>query len=338
MYSLTGELSTFVRISQLRTDVHVVDKEVTDAVDALARVREKIGGSICNAAVDNAASKVATLTVQAYAQKFPEEPPILMTRDPGHCIDLVAKDSAKVSCFSELLTTTKTLIRLLTRDRVRAICEEAMRTDRCVFCPVAVLLADTRFYGAADMFKSVLKNQPILNILADLPQFVEYRNTRKTQEREKLDDTLLTLTPLYYRKLQLATNWFDVLKRGNKMTSSESCPMSAYLPIVQAIRNEVNVVLANEGGPSWNTVFGGGKRAELALFITQRFNMDGQDPPGMKVGLLDAYQVWAHMVDPFNRYLEPGLAIKGGGEESDASLSWNDILFRQDGNRREREG
>jgi hypothetical protein len=180
MYSLTGELSTFVRISQLRTDVHVVDKEVSDAVDALARVREKIGGSICNAAVDNAASKVATLTVQAYAEQFPTEPPILMTRDPGHCIDLVAKDSAKVSCFSELLSTTKTLIRLLTRDRIRAICEEAMRTDRCVFCPVAVLLADTRFYGAADMFKSVLKNQPILNILADVPEFVVYRNTRQT--------------------------------------------------------------------------------------------------------------------------------------------------------------
>jgi hypothetical protein len=129
--------------------------------------------------VDNAAAKVADLTLQAYAQRFPLEPPILVTRDPGHCVDLVAKDSAKVSCFSELLSATKTLIRLLIRDRVRAICEEAMRTDRCVFCPVAVLLAETRFYGAADTFKSVLKNQPVLNILADLPEFVEYRNTQK---------------------------------------------------------------------------------------------------------------------------------------------------------------
>ena len=32
--------------------------------------------------------------------------------------------------------------------------------------------------------------------------------------------------------------------------------------------------------------------------VRERFNMDGKDPPGRKVGLLSRYQLMAYLVDP----------------------------------------
>ena len=40
--------------------------------------------------------------------------------------------------------------------------------------------------------------------------------------------------------------------------------------------------------------------------------MSGSNLLGAKVGLLDPYQVWAFMVDPFKNFLSIPLVIKGG--------------------------
>jgi hypothetical protein len=71
-------------------------------------------------AVDNAAVAVADAVIEKYAEEFPEEPKMLRTRDPGHCIDLVAKDSAKLKCFVVLLSQTKSMIKFLSVDRIAA--------------------------------------------------------------------------------------------------------------------------------------------------------------------------------------------------------------------------
>ena len=40
--------------------------------------------------------------------------------------------------------------------------------------------------------------------------------------------------------------------------------------------------------------------------------MDGKNPEGAKVGLIDAHSVWCFMVDPFTEQLKFNIAIKGG--------------------------
>ena len=40
--------------------------------------------------------------------------------------------------------------------------------------------------------------------------------------------------------------------------------------------------------------------------------MDGKNPEGDKVGLLDAHSVWCFKVDPFTEQLKFNIAIKGG--------------------------
>ena len=294
-----GELSMFVKLSQLGSDVHVSEKEVTDCVDQLVKVKADIGGSICNAAMDNAAIHVAEAVIKEYAIRFPSEPPILKTRDPAHCIDLVAKDSAEVPCFASLMTQTKAVIKLLNTDRIQGCITEATFMKKIPFIPKANILSETRIYGAADMFNGVLKSKPALSILADLDSFIAYRNTRSSTV--VMDRVMGEITPEYYRKLQVAVKWFGVLKSANKLVSSESCPMSAYLPIIQATRNELNSALNNDGGVSFDELFGMGSRQQLVEFVRSRFNMNGVDPPGRKKGLIDRYQIWAHLIDPYAR-------------------------------------
>jgi hypothetical protein len=40
--------------------------------------------------------------------------------------------------------------------------------------------------------------------------------------------------------------------------------------------------------------------------------MDGKNPVGATVGLLDAHSVWCYMVDPFTEKLKFNIEIKGG--------------------------
>jgi hypothetical protein len=305
-----GEQSMFVHLAQLGSDVHVPLAEIEDAAKQLMKAKKEIGGAICNAAIDNAAIGVADGVIKKYAELFPEEPPILRTRDPAHCIDLVAKDSAEVTCFANLLKVAKSIIKFLNTDRVGGIVAELVKNKRCIPVPHAALLSETRFYGAADMFEGVLKNKPVLDIIQSTEAFENYYSSRTSTQN--IDDVLATLIPNLYRQLKVATSWFAVLKNANKMCSSESFPMSAYLPLVQATRNGLTKSLNNEGGQPFDVIFGTGSRNQLALFVRGRFNMDGVPPAGRKVGLLDTYQIWAHLVDPYARYLQPAVAIQGG--------------------------
>ena len=120
---------------QLGSDVHVPLAEIEDAAKQLMKAKKEIGGAICNAAIDNAAIAVADGVIKKYAEMYPEEPPILRTRDPGHCIDLVAKDSAEVPCFAQLLKVAKSIIKFLNTDRVSGIVSEVVRAKQCSTVP-----------------------------------------------------------------------------------------------------------------------------------------------------------------------------------------------------------
>jgi hypothetical protein len=121
-----GDTSMFVDMTRLGEQAHVTEAEVIDAVIKLQNVREAIGGSICSAAVDNGANTSVAQggVIEKYAEEYPEEPKMLRTRDPGPCIDLVAKDSAKVECFADLLSATREIVKFLSIDRIGGIVDK----------------------------------------------------------------------------------------------------------------------------------------------------------------------------------------------------------------------
>ena len=66
---------------------------------------------------------------------------------------------------------------------------------------------------------------------------------------------------------------------------------------MQGLRNDLNRGL-HVGNGKFDRMLGIGSMQEIADMIRVRFNMDGLDPSGQKVGLLDRHHIMQHMVDP----------------------------------------
>ena len=80
------------------------------------------------------------------------------------------------------------------------------------------------------------------------------------------------------------------------------------------MRNGLNAVLNDDyGGRSFTTVMGATARLEITTMVSSRFNMHGRDVGGRKVGLLEKYQLWVYLVDPFKHHLPFQIAIEGDG-------------------------
>jgi hypothetical protein len=99
----------------------VTEAEVVDIVETMERVREKYGGSITQGSVDNAATIFMNLAIDKYGVRNPGEPAILTGRDPSHCVDLLAKDSADVKCFKELYEEVKLVMAFLTDGKIKGL-------------------------------------------------------------------------------------------------------------------------------------------------------------------------------------------------------------------------
>jgi hypothetical protein len=166
--------------------------------------------------------------------------------------------------FAVLLSQTKSIIEFLSVDRVAGIGEEAVIDNRCVFVPKTSNLSETHFYGAADMMDGVLKNKPLLDIIKGLESSQAYhRSHTKKAAKDSIAEVLKLIGPDLWQRLDSAIKWFKVLKAANKLMSSESFPMSAYISLVQAMRNELNNVLNNEGGLPFDDLF----RLDLDLVL-----------------------------------------------------------------------
>ena len=101
-------------------------------------------------------------------------------------------------------------------------------------------------------------------------------------------------------RFEVVTKYLTVhFKVVQSLCSREDFPLSVYIVLVQALRNELNRGL-NFNNCEFNRVLGDGAAKEVADMIRERFNMDGLDISGRKVGLLDRHHLWCYLVDPFN--------------------------------------
>jgi hypothetical protein len=101
LYTISkGEFSLFHCMSCLDVKVHDHKAEVEDGLKIVGDIEESYSGLISNIAGDNAATPVIKDIIAIYLQENPEHPPITNTRDPSHCLDLLAKDSAKLEMNS----------------------------------------------------------------------------------------------------------------------------------------------------------------------------------------------------------------------------------------------
>jgi hypothetical protein len=314
--SSKGTTTLFERRSDLLDDAYKTEKEAGDGFNKLVAMVKKFKCDCTNIAVDNKARPVVQEIIKRYSEKYPCAPNIIITRDPGHCIDLLCKDcgSKEGTMFYDILQATRSLIDLVNNQRVNGIKKRMIGEGTMTGDPgKARHHSETRFYGNKLSCASVRNQKPFLDILGDEDSFKEYVASRTTKKaREKLKATLAIATPAYYRQLDFCVSWYDIFEHSNKMTSSNEFPMSAYLPIVQAIKSELDNLIFREND-NFDDVFSYDERLNTVSLLKCRFNMNGKEVPNQKkVPLLFPYPLWAFLVDPYVGKLSPAIVIEGG--------------------------
>ena len=100
------------------------------------------------------------------------------------------------------------------------------------------------------------------------------------------------------------------LKQVHGIVCRSDVPLSAYPALIQALRNELNRGLNTGEAGDFDKLLGDGPAREIIDMLQVRFNMDGRQPAGQKVGLLDCYHWMCFIVDPFSGSLRNNLRIE----------------------------
>ena len=134
-------------------------------------------------------------------------------------------------------------------------------------------------------------------VISDNEQFKVYYKERTTAQKSKLDDTLehCRRRDIWLKMDMLTSSLTCHFMTVHKLCSRENFPLSAYPLLVQGLLNDINRGVTKE----FADVLGEEARDELAQLVRERFNMDGKDPSGRKVGLLDRFHFMAYLCDPF---------------------------------------
>ena len=118
-----GDVSLFETMSQLKSKVHNTEAEIEDACVRLRQIIKKYGSTLCNIGVDNGGYAVIAAVIKILEKEFPLLC-LLLTRDPGHCTDLMAKDLAKACCLAATFEQAKAVVALMSLDAVKGIVDE----------------------------------------------------------------------------------------------------------------------------------------------------------------------------------------------------------------------
>ena len=178
-----------------------------------------------------------------------------------------------------------------------------------------IKMCDTRMNLVCDFIKAARKQHDFLMLLRGNAQFQVYYRERSDKEKNRIDEILCRcMDRKRWERMDIVVDSLaSHFKAVHKLCCREDFPLSAYPLLVQALRNQINAGL-NADKNEFNVVLGEGSRKEVVYMIRDRFNMDGRDPSGRKVGLLDRFHYWCFMVDPFNHEwrstfkLEPSFA------------------------------
>ena len=126
-------------------------------------------------------------------------------------------------------------------------------------------------------------------------------NVLYTAAKSSLDASLSLGSLTNFSKWGVTKTVFGPFKHAVKLSGSNSSPMSAYFPIVIALKNEFDAALSNS---EFDAALGAGTSVASAAAVNIRFNFSGEKPTGSQVvGFLDSYQLWATAVDPYSRDL-----------------------------------
>ena len=87
---------------------------------------------------------------------------IMMLRDPGHCVDLLAKDLLKTSAIKDVIDEAREVRALVSNDRIDSIRLESIQGGDVEFACATVSLVDTRMNMGHDFILAARRQHDFL--------------------------------------------------------------------------------------------------------------------------------------------------------------------------------
>ena len=221
----------------------------------------------------------------------------ICTRDPLHCLDLLSKEMAKCEFVREVLEDTKQIVDFLKKDRVDSIRREEIDAGHLTELVTPKKMVENRMITVHLHLESVRRQAEFMASLRSNPKFLKFYNTRRRGDQKEIDQMFRKCHLLIFQSCDVLLTFSIHFAEAHKLCSREDSPLSAWFLIIQALRNGLNSAIQADDG-LFDRVLGNGSAQEIMDLLGPRFNMDGKKPAGQRVGLIDDYHLWAHLVDP----------------------------------------
>ena len=237
LYTLSrSDFSVFLDMSSLGTLVHVTEAEVADALRVCERAKKMYKSTIASIPVDNAARHVAARVCEELEESA------LVSRDPSHTVDLMSKDMATLPFVKRLMAEVKEVYDFVKIDRIDSMRARAnVRHELDEYCAVADNRVETRMNSLHDYTRGVRNQAQFLAYLPTCEDYGQYYCERNQREKDRIDGILERCNHHRWERMDFFTNTLTVhFKRLHKLVNMEEVPLSAYLLLCQAMRNELN--------------------------------------------------------------------------------------------------
>ena len=272
----------------------MTDAEVADAYKVCDQAMKDYSCDIASVPTDNAASFVA----KQVCHKLPCK--ALLSRDPSHSTDLLSKDLASTKVVQDVMTYAEMVTDICKNDRIDSMKNEMIASAEVEFSKKAVSMCKTRMNLCHDYIEHANAQH---NFILLLPRNEKFRKFYEERSKKKKDELKLVLHQLkdesVWAKFEMMTSRMTIhFKKVQKACSRNDLPLSVFVLLVQALKNDLIRGMDDE----FDEVLGQGAADEVMDMIEDRFNMDGMDPSGRKVGLLDETHLMCFIVDPYSRF------------------------------------
>lgn len=309
-YTLSkGIHSTFIKTSTLGVKVHHSPSETHDMVTTLRQTEVDYSCVISNIACDNASVPQVKCAIKEIMDNEIPHVPILLTRDPSHCVNLLAKEAGDNELFSDLQVGTKKIVNFMNNDRIRCIATKLYETRTLkARVPRVKEHSETRIGKIAITFQSIEKTREFFNVVFDDEDY--NRIFKKNEQHDELKK--LVNDERFWKTLDIGAKFFLSIHICQNLLGKNNFPSAAYYPLMVALKNELHLLLLQELGCT--------EEENKALFdarnklfdgINRRFNFDGVKPTETNsdthynyAGLLDKHHLWSYLMCPFRRELK----------------------------------
>ena len=271
----------------------MTDAEVDAAVKICQEIKAAFGCGISSIPVDNAGSCVAIRTAERLATEgAPEDrdKPI-RSRDCAHCMDLLPKNLADTFTMKSVMSEAKEIYNFTSIHRINSIRIEMIEAGTIIERTTVKNVVDTRMNLIEIHLSSARKQSSFLAALPQNEKWVRYYNECNRDTKQKLDQILQNCSHGRWQRMDTAIGLVTIFRTAHLLCSRRDMPLSAYVLMVQAVKNMVHKSLTEEDG-KYDRIMGEGAAQEVLHCIGMRFNMDESPIPGQKVGLLNKHHLW----------------------------------------------